>query len=103
MASPRRTSSLLLVASLLAARADTAEEDAALMRMLTLQRRSLVSDRPLPVGGDDADAGSCWYGAAGTYAAYQCGIPGPVCRTADPLCADVIGYCSMGTAASCGW
>jgi hypothetical protein len=51
----------------------------------------------------DADAGSCWYGAAGTYAAYQCGIPGPVCRTADPLCADVIGYCSMGTAASCGW
>ena len=59
MASPRRTSSLLLVASLLAARADTAEEDAALMRMLTLQRRSLVSDRPLPVGGDDADAGSC--------------------------------------------
>ena len=53
----------------------------------------------------DADEGSCWWSAVGSYSAYgsSSGIPGPSCRGEDPLCTEGTGDLERGAGQPCGW
>ena len=44
----------------------------------------------------DLDAGNCWWGALGAFAAHNCGIPGPVCKPdVDRHCDLISGACEI--------